>query len=628
MAAVVGFLVISFAIWGIGDIFRGFGRSTFAKIGSTEVTIEQFRQIYNDRLQQLSRRLGQPLSMEQARARGYDRAIIGEFIAQIVLDERAKALRLGITDAEISKRIIGNPAFQAVNGQFDRARFSDIIRQMGYTEARFISEQRRELVRRQLEETIKGTSILPKAAVEAADRYHNEQRAIEYVLLDRAKAGEIAPPTPEVLAKYFEDRKFLFRAPEYRKIVVVTVLPSEQARTIEIGDAELRRAYEERRARFVTPEKRNIQQIVFTTSEEATAAAERIAKGATFAEIATERGQTEKDIDLGLITKGAIIDRSIADAAFALKEGEVSAPVQGRFGTALVRVVKIEPEHVRSFEEVTDELKQTLATERAKADMLSVYDKIEDERSLGKTLAEAAEKLKLPVRTIEVDRAGRDMAGNEVPDLPEAQRLLAGAFTAEVGVEVDPLQVEGGYIWYEITGVTPARERTLDEVRAQVETRWRDDEVTTRLRAKASEIIDKLKGGTAFADIAMAEGLTLETKAGVKRGNTAAPLSARAIDAIFRTPKHTAGFASAATGSSQPTEAGEQIVFRVTDIVVPNVDLASREAKNVRDTLNRMVSDDVFAEYLAQLESEVGVTINQAALRQVIAGARGDIDDN
>ena len=247
MAAVVGFLVISFAIWGIGDIFRGFGRSTFAKIGSTEVTIEQFRQIYNDRLQQLSRRLGQPLSMEQARARGYDRAIIGEFIAQIVLDERAKALRLGITDAEISKRITGNPAFQAVNGQFDRARFSDIIRQMGYTEARFISEQRRELVRRQLEETIKGASILPKAAVEAADRYQNEQRAIEYVLLDRAKAGEIAPPTPEVLAKYFEDRKFLFRAPEYRKIVVVTVLPSEQARTIEIGDAELRRAYDRAR---------------------------------------------------------------------------------------------------------------------------------------------------------------------------------------------------------------------------------------------------------------------------------------------------------------------------------------------------------------------------------------------
>ena len=67
MAAVVGFLVISFAIWGIGDIFRGFGRSTVAKVGSTEIGVDQFRQIYNDHLQQLSRELGRPVTPDQAR---------------------------------------------------------------------------------------------------------------------------------------------------------------------------------------------------------------------------------------------------------------------------------------------------------------------------------------------------------------------------------------------------------------------------------------------------------------------------------------------------------------------------------------------------------------------------------
>ena len=73
MAAVVGFLVISFAIWGIGDIFRGFGRSTFAKIGHTEVAIEQFRQLYNERIQQYGRQIGRPLTLDQARALGLDR---------------------------------------------------------------------------------------------------------------------------------------------------------------------------------------------------------------------------------------------------------------------------------------------------------------------------------------------------------------------------------------------------------------------------------------------------------------------------------------------------------------------------------------------------------------------------
>jgi peptidyl-prolyl cis-trans isomerase D len=125
----------------------------------------------------------------------------------------------------------------------------------------------------------------------------------------------------------------------------------------------------------------------------------------------------------------------------------------------------------------------------------------------------------------------------------------------------------------------------------------------------------------------------VETKTGVKRGDAAAPLSARAIDAIFRTAKGAPGNAEAArapdpANAQAANQANDQIVFRVTDIVVPNVDLASGEAKNIRDSLSRMLSDDLFAEFLAQLESEIGVTINQAALRQVVTGARGDVDDN
>jgi peptidyl-prolyl cis-trans isomerase D len=510
-------------------------------------------------------------------------------------------------------------------------RFEQIIRQMGFTEGRFIAEQRRQMLRRQLHGTIVGPSILPKAAVEAADRYHNEQRSIEYMLLDRAKAGEVAPPTPEVLAKYFEDHKILFRAPEYRKLVVVALIASEQARWIEISDADLKRAYDERRTRFMTPERRDIHQILFPSAEDAKAAAERIAKGESFDQIAADPAFKDRYSDLGLMTKTALIDRAIADAAFTLKEGEVSAPVQGRFGTALLRVVKIEPEHVRTFEEVAAELKQVLATERAKAEMLSVHDKIDDERSLGRTLAEAAEKLKLAARTVEVDRTARDAAGNEVTNLPEAPRLLAAAFAAQLGVENDPLQVDGGYIWFEVTDITSARERSFDDVKEQLEKRWHEEEIATRLRSKGNELLDKLKAGTALAELAAAEGLTVETKTGVKRGDAAAPLSVRAIDAIFRTAKGAPGAAEAAR-APDPAQAqdlaNDQIVFQVTDIVVPSVDLASGEAKNIRASLSRMLSDDLFAEFLAQLESEIGVNINQAALRQVVTGARATDDVN
>ena len=420
-----------------------------------------------------------------------------------------------------------------------------------------------------------------------------------------------------MLAKFFEERKILFRAPEYRKLVVVSLIPTEQARWIEISDADLKRAYEERRARYVTPERRHVLQIDFPNAEAASVAAERVAKGTSFSDIAKELGKNEKDIDLGTVTKAAMIDRAAADAAFALKEGEVSAPVQGRFGTVLVRVLKIEPEQVRSLEQVAGELKQELAVARAKAEVFDVYNKIEDARAEGKPLAETAANLKLEARTIEaVDRSGRDPAGMPV-NLPDAQRLLPMAFTTDVGVERDPLQFQDGYVWFDVIGITPSRERPLDEVKEQVETRWRDQEIATRLNAKAAEIVDKLKAGATLAEVATADHLKLEILTGLKRGDGSGPLSAAAVDAGFRTAKD-------AVGAAEAREPGEQVVFRVTDILVPPLDMASDEVKRTVDSLNRSLSEDLLSEYIARLESEVGVTINQNALNQVVSGGAVD----
>jgi peptidyl-prolyl cis-trans isomerase D len=617
MASVVAFLVGSFAIWGIGDIFRGYGLSTAAKVGRTEISIDQFRQIYNDRLQQIGQQIGRPISLDQARALGIDRQILTQLTAELALDERARALRLGLSDEEIARRITSEPAFRGPDGRFDPLRFQAIIRQMRYSEQRFVAEQRRDAVRRQLSGTITAGPIVPQAAIEAMDRYQNEQRSIDYVLLDHALAGTVDPPTPEVLAQYFNQRKILFRAPEYRKIELLPLLPSDLANSIEVSDADVKAAYDDHRDRFGTPERREIQQMVFPNIEAARAASERIAQGASFGDIAKERGLADKDINLGTLTKSALIDKAVADAAFALKEGETTQPVQGRFGVALVHVVKIEPGQTQSFEEVAPEIKKQIATERARSQILSVYDKIEEVRSEGHTLAEAATMLKLPARTIEVDRSGHDPNGNMVEGLPDAQKLLAAAFSTDVGVDTDPLQVTDGYVWYEVEGITPSHDRMLDEVKDKVEASWREDEIAKRLQGKAMQILDQLKGGSSLADVAASEKLTVQTITGLKRSATSALLSAGAIDQIFRTAKDVPATADA----EQP---GDQIVFRVTDIAAPKTDLKSAEAKAIADGLNRSLSEDVFGQYISQVEHEIGVIINNTAVNQVFTGSNAN----
>ncbi|MGE5535099.1 MAG: SurA N-terminal domain-containing protein, partial [Acidobacteriota bacterium] len=366
MAVVMGVLAISFAIWGIGDIFRGFGLSTFAKVGGTEIGIEQFREYYNDQLQQIGRRLGRPVTPDQARALGIDRQLIAQLIAQTALDEQARQLHLGVSDKDVANRITDDPSFHGANGQFDHDRFQQLIRQAGFTEARFVNEQRQVMLRKQLADAITSGLKAPAPAVNAIDEYQNEKRNIDFVKLGEAQAGNIPAPTPEELSKYFDDHKVLFRAPEYRKIIFLPLTPAEQAKWITVSDADAKKYFEEHKNDFGTPERRRVLQMVFQKPEEAQAAADAIAKGKSFSDVAKERGLKESDIDLGTITKSAIIDPAIAKAAFALKEGETSTPVKGEFGTVLVSITKIEPGKEPTYEDVAPQIKHTIAESRAK----------------------------------------------------------------------------------------------------------------------------------------------------------------------------------------------------------------------------------------------------------------------
>ncbi|MGE5774416.1 MAG: SurA N-terminal domain-containing protein [Hyphomicrobiales bacterium] len=615
MAAIMGFLVISFAIWGIGDIFRGFGRNAVATIGGTEISIEQFRQFYNERLQQLGRQVGRPITPDEARARGFDRQLLGQLVAETTIDEQTKRLRLGLADAEIAKRITSDPSFRGANGQFDRARFEQIIRQAGFTESRFIEEQRRTMLRKQIAQGITGDLKVPSTALAVLNQYQNEKRQIEYVALEAAQAGEIAAPTPEVLNKYFEDRKTLFRAPEYRKITLLPLAPIDLAKPDAITDADARAYFEQHKASYGKPEKREVRQIVFPKPEEAAEARERISKGATFDDIAKERQLKVSDTDLGMVTKSDIIDPAVADAAFALKPGETSAPVKGRFGTLLLQAGKIEAGEEKTFEPVAAQIKRELAESRAKSEIGNLRDKIEDERAAGSTLAETAKKLGLKSVSIEaVDRSGRGLDGKPVAGLPQTPNVISAAFASDVGIDTEALQLpNGGYLYFDVTGVTPSRERPLDEVKDQVATRWRDDEIAKRLQAKADDLVSKLKAGAPFAPVASEAGLKVETAKDLQRGKAGGFVPAKTIEAVFRTPK----------GVPASTEGGketERFVFRVTDVVVPPLDAGSPQGQAVTTTLQNSYSDDLLSEYIARLENDFGVSINPSALNQVIGG--------
>jgi peptidyl-prolyl cis-trans isomerase D len=611
MAVVMGVLIVSFGIWGIADIFRGFGQSTLATIGRTDISINEFRQLYTDRLQQIGRQFGRPLTMDQARAFGLDRQVLQQTIAEAALDEEARRLGLGQSDAETMRMILSDPNFKGVGGNFDPARFQAVIRQFGFSEQRYIADQRRVSLRRQIAGTISAGLEPPNVLIDALSRFQNEQRSIEYVKLDAAQAGTIDPPSPETLAGYFDEHKTQFRAPEYRKISFVVITPEEIGKWSEVSDEDAKKLFEQRRDKLGTPEKREVSQIVFPNAEEAATARSRITSGTSFEDLVKERGLNPSDVDLGLVAKSAILDRAVADAAFSLPSGEISQPVQGQFGVALVKVGKVESGVESSYESAAADLKKEIAVGRARAKVAELRDKVEDERGGGASVIEAAQKLGLAAVTVDaVDRSGRLPSGQLVSNIPRGLDVVSQAFNSDVGVDNDPISFNGGYVWYDVLGITPSRERGLDEVKDQVEAKWHDDQIMSRLRTKGTEMVQKLDQGGKLADEAAAAGLKVETASAFKRDASPPGLPASVVAAAFRTAKD-------GSGQTAGSDANEWIVFRVTDISVPPVDLASDDIKKLKESLQRSMTDEQVGQYVTKLESDIGTTINQAAFAQV-----------
>ena len=613
MAIVMGVISLSFVVWGVGDIFRGFGSNTVAKVGKTEITADAVRNAYQTELQQLQRQARRAVTNEQARQLGLDSRVLGKLVAEAALDNRVRELGLAMSDQEIAKTILTDSTFAGATGKFDAAKFGEILRDNGLTERGFALEQRRVYLRQELIEALAGNVPVPKATLEALHRYRNETRSVEYIELPASAAGDVPAPDDAALQAWFDARKQTFRAPEYRGVVTLSLSPAQVADPAAVSDADATATYNRvRLQRFGAQEKRDLDQALFSDEKTAAAAAEKIKAGATL-EAAAEEFKTQV-APMGSVVRNEVFDKPIGEAGFALPEGGVSAPVKGQFGFVLVRATKVVPETVKTYAEVADDLKKEIATERAKKRVGELRDKIEDERTSGKALADAARAAGLTATTIEaIDQNGLDRNGKEVENLAEREALLRAVFASDVGVDNETLNAkDGGYVWFEVSGVEKAREQTLAEVKDKALAAWREEEVSKRLAAKAAEMTAKLDAGETLEALAKAAGdLPVQTNGEVRRAGGGS-LPAGVVARVFALPSGKAGSAAG--------NADSRVVFRVVDAVTPVMDPDSDTLKDAETQLKTAFGEDLLVQYLAKLQTNAGVTINEAAARLATGG--------
>ena len=599
----------SFGVWGIRDIFGGVHSSALATIGDQSISSQDYTNTYRRALQNLAQQSGQTVTAEDARKMGFDKTVLDNMVQNATIDAQAGNLKLAIAPRQIVDEAASNPNFHDSAGKFDPKLLTRALEQNGMNEQIFIANESRNKTRVAITDAIDRGMTPPKTLVEAISLFQSQQRDVKYFTISATEA-DITAPTDDEIKKQYDVTPAAYTAPEYRSIAVMKVEPSDIAAKILITPEELAKGYDRNKLDYFTPEKRTVLQLAFPTADEAKKAKDRIAAGTDFMAIAKERGATEADITFADKAKKDFLDKSIAEAAFALKEGTVSDVVSGGLVTAILMVKKVTPEKQSSLDEVKDELTKRLQAEKAQDEVQSIFDAVEAARDSQTRFEDIAKAQSIPFLLVPaVSAAGLDTTGKEV-DIPDKPEVLKAAYESDVGDTTNALTPKDGYYWYEVREVMPSKLKTLDTVKDQV----KSDVVSIKIRAllteRASKLVAGLKTGGTLESVAVENKGTVKTAQGLKRSEATADFDIPAITALFSVAEN--GFAWVLEGDGKSAK-----IMQSQVVLSAPFDSASPASKELTKTLAAAQSKDILATYLKSLQGQIGVTINDTLWQQV-----------
>ncbi|MEL7212235.1 MAG: SurA N-terminal domain-containing protein [Pseudomonadota bacterium] len=587
----------------------GFGASglngtirTVGKVGEEPITVTSYVNEVQSELRALQAQTGQPITFEQAQQFGLTQSVLGRLVSQAAVDHEARIMGLSVGDAEVRDQLMQIPAFQGINGQFDREAYAFTLDRSGLNETEFEESIRDDSARTLLQTGMAGAVRLPASYGQALANYYGERRGFTWALLTEDDLAEPVPTPAEAdIEGIYDDNPEAFTAPAAKAITYTLLTPDMILDSVEISEDALRALYDEREAEFNRPERRLVERLVFGSEEDAQAAKARLDSGSiSFSELVGERGLTLADIDLGDVVEGELGEAS--GPVFALDEPGVVGPLPSDLGPALYRMNAILSAQQTTFEEARDDLGTELALDRARRVIEVQAQEIDDMLAAGATLEDVANDTDMTLNQINFSEES-----TEATAAYEAFRAAAEAVTADDFPEVIALE-DGGIAALRLDEVIPPTLQPLSEVRGEVIALWRERTVNRLLRERANEIAETL---TEVSDLASV-GLTATVETDITRQDFIEGLPRSFIDSVFELE----------VGGRSVISAGPRVyLVRLDSISPPDPD--AEDGVQLGRALERQLEDgigrDILGAFAADVQSRAGIEIDQRALDAVNA---------
>jgi peptidyl-prolyl cis-trans isomerase D len=607
-------LVLSFAVWGIEDVVRNFGRDTaVARVGDQRIEAEEAQMAARREMARIARQLGNRFEPNEAIRRAVAAGALENLIGERAMVAEAQRMGVVATEDMVRDTVFAIPGLTGPDGRFSRQVLAQVLRSNELTEAQFLSLIRGDLLRQQLLGAVRAGAAAPDAMTAPQLVWQTERRVADVVLLPFSAAPEPEAPSEAQLQRFLENNPQRFSTPEYRQISIAVLSAEMLANEIAVSEEDIKQAFDARHGQYDRPERRQIRQVVLTDEARAREVAQLWQAGAAWEAVeaaATAAGGQAMALPMG--DKASLPIPALADAAFAAAPQSVTDPVQSPFGWHVIGIEAVEPAQIFTLDQLRDQLRRDVAKDRALDLAYERGNKVEDALAGGMTLAEAAPRFGLALMSATLDPSGRSPA-NEAVALPVAadQRnaVLRAIFTQDQGAAPRLQEFGDAFAAIEISGVTPPQLRPFAEVEPELRRAVMADARRRFTETRAAGLLAAQRGGKTLVEAAQELGLISTRTAPFGRDPAqGSPVPPELLPPLFEAKRGEATMAEIRGGFA---------VASVAEILRLDPTSDPLGMGRVRVEIEQAVGDDLEQQFQAALRVRANVRINERVLEQV-----------
>ncbi|HUS54771.1 MAG TPA: SurA N-terminal domain-containing protein [Thermohalobaculum sp.] len=623
----IGLLVASFAVWGIGDIFSFRLDSRVAQVGDTEVAATRFIDALRREQSRISRQAGQLVSYDMMRAAGLDQRVLSGLIRDAAFTEELDGLGIAAPDEAVADAIRSNPTFQGPGGEFAPQAYSILLAQQGFSAAEFEALTRTLLTQQILTETAEAAILPPPGAGARIAAFQGENRVVTAVTLTLDSAPDPGMPDEGALRAYYEANEPMFTEPERRWGEYLHIDAAKLRADLVPDEATLRAEYEANLDAYTVEESRVIDQIAIPTREAVDAAMARLLAGeATFETLGAEFGLEAEDLSLGKVTRSDLPDAA-AGLVFDEEKPGIIGPVQLPAGFAIFRIREISLGGAAPFEAVSAAIGGRLANDLLLVRAPEFANQIDELRAEGLSMPEIFQRIGVDAGVAygTFDGLARDATladGTTAASVEASPAFVSEVFTALDAEERDLVETpDGGYLLVQVARIEPSAVQTLDQVRDRAVAAWQTAEKLKAIESKGAELVARLGQDASIWDISAELGLTAKPHGPFSRMSPPPALPGALVEAIFK--------AGPAGGASAVSDDGTQVIVAQVSSITPlgpeaiatnSAAIDQALADSLRSDMTEYFARAVVARHDARIESGV---IDEVFRR---LGANGGLD--